>query len=130
MKLSKQLCLDSRGDFYLKVMGNFNEEVTGAKNEHSSNGPQAKSKEVKDQTIPPVVAPTKKEDTNVTSSVTSSDTFKKNTDKVATELNEDIGSDDAVDNRYKNNDLSRLVHIKQTERDQYFKACWWSLLSC
>ena len=37
-------------------------------------------------------------------------------------MNEDIGSDDAVDNRYKNNDLSRLVHIKQTERDQYFKA--------
>ena len=115
--------LTVEGDFYLKVMGNFNEEVTGAKNEHSSNGPQAKSKgSSKRPDDSTSGGATKKEDTNVTSSVTSSDTFKRNTDKVATGLNEDIGSDDAVDNRYKNNDLSRLVHIKQTERDQYFKA--------
>ncbi|MFL2865557.1 MAG: hypothetical protein ACJZ8Y_10115 [Pirellulaceae bacterium] len=107
--------LTVEGDFYLKVMGNFHEEVTGAKNEHSSNGPQAESKgKSKSPDTSTTGGATKSADTNVTSAATSSDTFKKNPTKVAKNLNKDIGSDDAVDNRYKNN-LDK-GNVKERER--------------
>ena len=35
--------LTVEGDFYLKVMGNYHEEIVGAKNENKSNGPQSES---------------------------------------------------------------------------------------
>ena len=35
--------LTVEGDMYLKVMGNYHEEITGAHNEHQSNGPQSES---------------------------------------------------------------------------------------
>lgn len=101
--------LTVEGDFYLKVMGNFHEEVTGAHNEHNSNGPQAKSggSAKKPDKASADEADKKKSnldktDTNVTKTATQSDTFKKNTSKVAKSLAKDANKpyDLARERRY------------------------------
>ena len=116
--------LTVEGDFYLKVMGNYHEEVTGAKNDNASQGPQAKSegktknpdkddaKKDLDAQSQKVVDRTENKKTNIAAAGTD----------VTADLN--VGGADKSSTKKKDNkqDMINMVHIKQTERDQYFKA--------
>ena len=130
--------LTVEGDFYLKVMGNYHEEVTGAKNDNASQGPQAESegsskKPDKVDAKSDLAAQGKKSAARAT--VTYDDdgnpitTGRKSTkiSKVGTDVTAgiDTGGADKSSTRKKDDkkqDMINMVHIKQTERDQYFKA--------
>ena len=111
--------LTVEGDFYLKVMGNYHEEVTGSKNDNASQGPQAKSK---GSSKSPDTAQAKSDtgasnisgaSTDVTSSINTGGADKSSTRN----LDPDFGDTNNTASKYDN-----IIHIQQTERDQYFKA--------
>tara|TARA_A200000159_G_scaffold145999_1_gene152008 strand:- start:5563 stop:8286 length:2724 start_codon:yes stop_codon:yes gene_type:complete len=111
--------LTVEGDFYLKVMGNYHEEVTGSKNDNASQGPQAKSKgsskspdtaQAKSDTGASNISGTS---TDVTSSLNTGGADKSSTRN----LDPDFGDTNNTASKYDN-----IIHIQQTERDQYFKA--------
>ena len=116
--------LTVEGDFYLKVMGNYHEEVTGAKNDNASQGPQAKSegktknpdkddaKTDLDAQSQKVVDRTENKKTKIA---------KQGTD-VTADLNVGGADKSSTKKKDKKQDMINMVHIKQTERDQYFKA--------
>ena len=116
--------LTVEGDFYLKVMGNYHEEVTGAKNDNASQGPQAKSegktknpdkddaKQDLDAQSQKVVDRTENKKTKIA---------KQGTD-VTADLNVGGADKSSTKKKDKKQDMINMVHIKQTERDQYFKA--------
>ena len=113
--------LTVEGDFYLKVMGNYHEEVTGAKNDNASQGPQAKSE---GKTKNPDKADAKT-DLDAQSQKVVDRTENKKTKIAAqgTDVTADlnVGGADKSSTK-KKQDMINMVHIKQTERDQYFKA--------
>ncbi len=114
--------LTVEGDFYLKVMGNYHEEVTGAKNDNASQGPQAKSE---GKTKNPDKADAKT-DLDAQSQKVVDRTENKKTKIAAqgTDVTADlnVGGADKSSTKKKKQDMINMVHIKQTERDQYFKA--------
>jgi hypothetical protein len=130
--------LTVEGDFYLKVMGNYHEEVTGAKNDNASQGPQAKSKgsskkankvEAKSDLDAQAIKSTQRanvtrdEDGNIIATGKKSTRISKAETDVTSRL--DTGGADKSSTRRKknnNNNSYNMVHIQQTERDQYFKA--------
>ena len=77
--------LTVEGDMYLKVMGNYHEEITGAKNTHQSNGPQSESSgssATPDSTT--IGGAVKSADTNVVGAASSgSETLSKNTESLS-----------------------------------------------
>ena len=116
--------LTVEGDFYLKVMGNYHEEVTGAKNDNASQGPQAKSKgKTKKADKVDAQSDLKQQGKDVKSSRKEAKT---NIKQVGSDVTADInvGGADKSSTRKKDKkqDMINMVHIKQTERDQYFKA--------
>ncbi len=122
--------LTVEGDFYLKVMGNYHEEVTGAKNDNASQGPQAKSKgsskkadktEAKSDLDAQAIKSTQRFDSQTGTGRKSTKISAAGTD-VTSSL--DTGGADKSSTRKKNKkqDMINMVHIQQTERDQYFKA--------
>ena len=130
--------LTVEGDFYLKVMGNYHEEVTGAKNDNASQGPQSKSsgstkKPNKTDAKSDLAAQGEKsaaratvtydeEGNPVTTGRKSTKISKQGTNVIA---DIDVGGADKSSTQKKDDkkqDMINMVHIKQTERDQYFKA--------
>ena len=114
--------LTVEGDFYLKVMGNYHEEVTGAKNDNASQGPQAKSE---GKTKNPDKADAKKDlDAQSQKVVDRTENKKTNIASAGTDVTADlnVGGADKSSTKKKKQDMINMVHIKQTERDQYFKA--------
>jgi hypothetical protein len=120
--------LTVEGDFYLKVMGNYQEEVTGAKNDNASQGPQAKSKgsskkadktEAKSDLDAQAIKSTQRFDSQTGTGRKSTKISAAGTD-VTSSL--DTGGADKSSTRKKKQDMINMVHIQQTERDQYFKA--------
>ena len=114
----------------LKVMGNYQEEVTGAKNDNASQGPQAKSKgsskkadktEAKSDLDAQAIKSTQRFDSQTGTGRKSTKISAAGTD-VTSSL--DTGGADKSSTRKKNKkqDMINMVHIQQTERDQYFKA--------
>ena len=112
--------LTVEGDFYLKVMGNYHEEVTGSKNDNAAQGPQAKSK-----------GSSKKADKTQAKSdldaqaVRVNDRTENKKTKIAkegTDVTASIETAGADKSSTKKQDMINMVHIQQTERDQYFKA--------
>ncbi len=116
--------LTVEGDFYLKVMGNMHEEVTGAKNSNQAQGPQAAGKGSSKSPD----ATQAKSDLNFQSKAVKNQYSKGNNSTSLTNI-KDQGKDataaynasqNAKDN--KKNNMVNMVHIQQTERDQFFKA--------
>ena len=117
--------LTVEGDSYLKVMGNYHEEVTGSKNDNASQGPQAKSKgsskkadkaDAKSDLDAQAIKVTDRTDAKKTKIA------QQGTDVTASL---DTGGADKSSTKKKNknnNNSYNMVHIQQTERDQYFKA--------
>ena len=133
--------LTVEGDFYLKVMGNYHEEVTGSKNDNASQGPQAKSKGSskkadKVQAKSDLDAQAIKASDRATATLVRNEdgeyvptaTGRKSTKiaAVGTDVTSsiDTGGADKSSTRKKNKKqhMINMVHIQQTERDQYFKA--------
>ena len=77
--------LTVEGDMYLKVMGNYHEEITGAKNQHQSNGPQSESSGSSDTPDSSTIGgAVKSADTNVVGAASSgSATLSKNTESLS-----------------------------------------------
>lgn len=77
--------LTVEGDMYLKVMGNYHEEITGAKNTHQSNGPQSESSGSSDTPDSTTIGgAVKSADTNVVGAASSgSATLSKNTESLS-----------------------------------------------
>ena len=96
-------------------MGNYHEEVTGAKNEHSSNGPQAESEGSSNNPNDQLGSMLKDVDTNVTSQHTNSSTF--------TTANADNGGGGYTGGGGRNNpdNISRVYKKKEGERYQILK---------
>ena len=114
--------LTVEGDFYLKVMGNYHEEVTGAKNDNASQGPQAKSE---GKTKNPDKADAKTDlDAQSQKVVDRTENKKTKIAKEGTDVTAslNVGGADKSSTKKKKQDMINMVHIKQTERDQYFKA--------
>ena len=116
--------LTVEGDFYLKVMGNYHEEVTGAKNDNASQGPQAESE---GSSKKPDKADAKSDlDKQSQKVVNRTDNKKTNIAGAGTDVTADLnvgGADKSSTKKQDNKqDMINMVHIKQTERDQYFKA--------
>ena len=123
--------LTVEGDFYLKVMGNYHEEVTGAKNDNASQGPQAKSEG--NTKKPDKVSAKSDLDAQSQKVVNRTGNKKTKISDVGTDVtsNIDTGGSDKSSTRSSGSGSSSssssggsysMVHIQQTERDQYFKA--------
>ena len=132
--------LTVEGDFYLKVMGNYHEEVTGAKNDNASQGPQAKSKG-SSKKADKVEAKSDLDAQAQKSAARATGTLVKNPEtgeyeptavgrkstkisKAGTDVTSSIetAGADKSSTKKKKQDMINMVHIQQTERDQYFKA--------